>query len=131
MTVNDELLEGRRPEPIPVELATGDGLPPGELRIDIELLGDAMLIMAVAGEVDCLTQPALESALSALNLRRADTLILDLRGIGFLTARGAWALADAARRALVHDVELRVLPSPVVRRVSDLLGLGPRFLPPR
>jgi anti-anti-sigma factor len=131
MTVHDELLDGPRAEPIPLGASVEDGVAWADLRIEIELLGDAMLIMEVAGEVDCLTQPALEAALGSLDLCRADTLILDLRGIEFLSARGASALAAAAHRAVRHDVELRVLPSPTVSRMTALLGLNPRFLPVR
>jgi len=128
MTVHDELLDGRRAESLPLGVSAEGGVASADLRVEIELLGDAMLIMEVAGEVDCLTQPVLDAALGSLDLCRADTLILDLRGIEFLSARGASALAAAARRAVRHDVELRVLASPMVSRMTGLLGLNARFL---
>jgi anti-sigma B factor antagonist len=107
---------GRRAgERRPREVLTG-------LTVSREFCGD-ITCLTVAGEVDLSTAPLLAAALRPHPMETADTLVVDLQEVSFISARGIDILVAAAHRASRQGTHLRVLPSHPVLRVATLLGL--------
>ena len=78
-------------------------------------------IVTVSGDLDISNADALEATVASIVAQRAERLIFDLRGLRFIDSAGIAVLLRAAAR--VNDVNLRH-PSPAVRRVIELTGLG-------
>src|SRR3981081_1489916 len=75
-------------------------------------------VLVVAGEIDLLTSPALQSALDVLNGR----VIVDLYGVSFMDCAGIGVLAAAQRRLSAAGGTLRLRsPQEHVRRSLELL----------
>jgi len=94
------------------------------------------VVICVAGEVDLLTAPVLESALDdQLNgSSQGGAVEVDLADVAFLSARGISALVVAAKSAAQKEVDFRVTGCrPSVLRllnivgVAELLGLSPHL----
>jgi anti-anti-sigma factor len=84
------------------------------------------VVICVAGEIDLLTAPVLESVLDQLNgSSQGCTVEVDLADVVFLSARGISALVVAARSAARKRVDFRVTGCRrSVRRVIDIAGLA-------
>jgi anti-anti-sigma factor len=61
---------------------------------------DDVVWLALAGELDVFTAPQLRSALGEAAPRRNETLVLDLRGLGFIDSSGLAVILGAHERAL-------------------------------
>jgi anti-sigma B factor antagonist len=86
--------------------------------------------VAVRGEVDIATAPALEQALETAIRESAGALVVDLSGVEFLDSSGLQVLLRA--RALLgrEDRALAVVcPRGPVRRVFELSGVSELFAP--
>jgi anti-anti-sigma factor len=85
--------------------------------------GDAV-VMAVAGEIDIATAPALAQALAELSATGASPhdgpVIVDLSEVTFMDSTGVNSLVKAKRDGI--DVQLRS-PGPLAARVIELTGL--------
>lgn len=87
-----------------------------------------MAILAVRGEMDMATVPALEERLEAAIRESVGAFVLDLSGVDFLDSTGLGVLLRA--RALLgrEDRALAVIcPYGRVRRVFELSGLSTVF----
>ncbi|MET8094192.1 STAS domain-containing protein [Micromonospora sp. NPDC005220] len=92
-------------------------------RLDVQVsVGDQLVLMRVAGEVDIATVAALRSALWSAPAR--PVLQLELSGLRLLSAAGVRALLAAHLRVRARGGELVLVdPSPVVARVLRVSGL--------
>jgi anti-sigma B factor antagonist len=77
--------------------------------------------LKIAGELDISTVGSVRSAFDHVTATRPATLILDLSELRFIDSSGLALLLVAARE--VGSVKLRN-PSPPVRRVIEITGLG-------
>ncbi|MEV4120243.1 STAS domain-containing protein [Micromonospora sp. NPDC049645] len=92
-------------------------------RLDVQVsVGDRMVLMRVAGEVDIATVAGFRSALWSAPAR--PVLQLDLSELRLLSAAGVRALLAAHLRVRARGGELVLVdPSPVVARVLRVSGL--------
>ena len=85
---------------------------------------DDELVVAVRGEIDMLTAPALEEELEDGIGKRPEILVVDLSGVTFLDSSGCNALIRGKRRADAHAIGLELAGlSPSCRRVLEIGGL--------
>jgi anti-sigma B factor antagonist len=101
-------------------------LPPvpssGQVAVTTEEHGPAV-VLAIAGEVDLLTAPQLQDALThALNSRPA-VLVVDLSQVEFLASPGLAALVGAYRDAGEHTALRVVAENSATFRPLHLTGL--------
>jgi len=78
-------------------------------------------IVTVSGDLDMSNADTLEAAVASIAAERPERLIFDLSDLRFMDSAGIAVLLGAA--AQVNVVQLRD-PSPAVRRVVELTGLG-------
>ena len=80
-------------------------------------------VVAVSGEVDVYSAPALRDGLTEL-LESGTSVVVDLTEVGFLDSTGLGALVAARNDAEDQDAELVLrAPSDRVRRILDVTGL--------
>jgi anti-sigma B factor antagonist len=109
--------------------APGDSPAPPLLTIS-ELVEQHAVLLTLAGEVDMLTAPRLESALGRAldgSAGGVQLVVVDLTGVGFLGSDGLEVLSRAAGSARERGRRVRVVAEAgqQVRRPIDLSGLGP------
>ncbi|WP_040405834.1 STAS domain-containing protein [Amycolatopsis nigrescens] len=81
--------------------------------------------VVVTGELDLLTGPQLQEALTKLlDERRSSRIIADLTGVTFFDSSALNVLLQAQRQAAELQVALSVVPSRQVRRVIELTGVA-------
>jgi anti-anti-sigma factor len=93
---------------------------------EIVASGPSLHRLAVAGEIDLLTSPALERFLRYHldDVKPGTTITVDLSRVGLLSAVGIGVLVQTAQAARRNGVRLVVGPvSPQVRRVLALIGV--------
>jgi anti-sigma B factor antagonist len=105
--------------------------PPAGLDIAHRVVGGT-LVVAVAGEIDLDTAPALHAAVTAAIRQTAgEPCILDLTAVTFLGSAGLTALLDATRVSEARREPLRIVVDsnrPVIRPIAitgldDVLSL--------
>jgi len=84
--------------------------------------------VAVAGEIDLQSAPALEEALQEA-CERGTTIELDLHEVSFIDSAGIRAILEARASFAAHDVELLMVPSRhrAPHRTFELSGLLDRL----
>jgi anti-sigma B factor antagonist len=98
-----------------------------ELELDGAALGEAPGL-AVRGEVDAATAPALEERLEAAIRESVGSFVLDLSAVDFLDSAGLRVLLRARGLLGREDRSLVVIsPHGPVRRVFELSGLSTVF----
>ena len=81
--------------------------------------------LVVRGELDLATVDGLRHQLDAVIAESHSPAYVDLSGVTFFDSSSITVLVDAHRSAPAHGSELVIVsPSPVCRRVFDILGLG-------
>lgn len=81
-----------------------------------------ILVLYVAGEIDRLTLPVLEHALTAAVDQRPGDLVVDLAAVGFCCVRGFALLVTAATTAQANGIRFAMSGlSPHLTRVATLL----------
>jgi anti-sigma B factor antagonist len=100
----------------------------GELDIDLACFG-SQAVLAVGGEVDLATAPALREALaSALHRPGVEVLVIDLTKVSFLDSTGVSTLTTADKQSLQRGVQIRLCGlSPGLHRVLAIVGLADRW----
>lgn len=97
--------------------------PPGaHLAIEIDLT-DEVATLAITGELDLTTRPALASQLSVALQSRPRRLIVDLAGTSFLDCGSARLIVSAGQFLPGGGRPVIRHPSRAVRRVLELTGL--------
>jgi anti-sigma B factor antagonist len=83
------------------------------------------VVLTVVGEVDLLTAPSLLEAARAEFGAGCRSLVLDLAGVEFCSARCIGTLIEVRRLAEEHGAAVRFAhPSAEVRRIAGLVGAG-------
>jgi anti-sigma B factor antagonist len=84
---------------------------PASTGLDIvHLEVDGMLVIAVVGEIDLVTAPALHQAVTAgIDQTRGEPCVLDLTAVTFLGSAGLAALVEATRLAEARREPLRIV----------------------
>jgi anti-anti-sigma factor len=80
------------------------------------------VVLEVIGEVDLATEGRFLAALEQAVDNRANAFVVDLRAVTFLSVVGLRHLV--AVDAVAGDGVIRLVPSPVVRRVIELAGVA-------
>ncbi|MGW2460456.1 STAS domain-containing protein [Streptomyces sp. NPDC001761] len=90
--------------------------------------GPGPTVLALRGEIDLLTAPALSARLDALTARPRPDLVLDLRPTEFIDCAGLGVLCRARNRVLARGGRLRlVTDSARFLRLLRVTGLGDVF----
>ena len=110
------------------ELFEGDRAPrPGELRIETARLG-TRIELTLAGELDLISAPQLESELMAVESPDAGELLLDLAEVQFIDSTGLRVLLGATKRADVTGQKLLVRHlRGQARRLFEIAGVIEQF----
>lgn len=91
--------------------------------VSTSLAPRGFVAVAVNGEVDLLTAPQLDAALTAAQ-HQSSAVLADLREVGFLGSAGLSVLVEAARRATEHGARFAVLATAhAVIRAIEITGL--------
>ncbi len=112
-------------QPVSVPVISGSGAAADRLRCDTEIRGHAV-VMRARGEVDGFTlsswQRAVRAAASAIVA--PGPLIIDLRGLDFISCRAFAVLAEQATWCRGRGIDLRLVSTaPIVTRVITAAGL--------
>jgi anti-anti-sigma factor len=115
-------------------VAGSDSLPVGSDRSDLRLLGrqvgDDVVVVSVAGELDMATVPQLRAYLVDKTVSCPAHLVLDLSAVTFLASQGIAVLIEAGEGLEGIHGELHltgVTTNRSVQRVLEVTGLLARF----
>ncbi len=98
-------------------------VPPPELTC-LASLGHGEAVVAVTGELDLSTAPALSRSLADVLDQRPQRVTLELGRLEFIDSTGLTLLVRTSNRLKEHDGTLRLAhPTPPVRRVLEIVGL--------
>lgn len=97
------------------------------MNVTSRLVGDRRVV-AVEGEIDLSNVDALQAALAGGPEPPPATLVVDLRGVGFMDSMALGAILEASVRAADDGRSLRVVCGPAARRVIDAAGLDGRLV---
>ncbi len=105
---------------------------PGGLNLDLRCrqIGNDVIVVSVAGELDLATAPQLRAYLVDKTASRPAHLVLDLGGVTFMASAGIRLLIEAHSGSDGIHGELHltgVTTNPRVRRVLQLTGLLAEF----
>ena len=124
------MINQRRPDPAPAEgdAAAVSPSPPDYAPFSAELhAAGGATVLRLAGEVDLAVEERMRGALDALLATDSDTLMIDLRGLGYMDSTGVQRLLaaqvaadEAGRRMLLHVGD-------AARRILVLCGVLDRF----
>ena len=96
-------------------------------RVEVRNHGRAAVI-AVSGELDLASSPALQEELDRLASSDAELLIIDLRELDFMDSTGLSVLVRAHQRAEEQGRRLAMVKGPQqVQRLLSLTGVGDRL----
>src|SRR6478609_9042888 len=85
-------------------------------------------VLAVSGELDMATAPAVRERLHALLADGHERLIVDLDNVGFLDSTALGVLVGVLKRVRTQDGDLRlVCNAPRVRKVFEITRLDQAF----
>lgn len=84
------------------------------------------VVLSVSGEVDLVTGPGLEQAITA-HLGDAHHVVLDLTAVTFFGSFGLATLVKTNEVATNRGVELALVPNRLVRRTMDLTSTAALF----
>jgi anti-sigma B factor antagonist len=96
-------------------------------RLEVRSEGRATVI-AVSGELDLASSPALQEELDRVASSDSKLLIIDLRELDFMDSTGLSVLVRAHQRAEEHGRQLAMVKGPQqVQRLLSLTGVGDRL----
>lgn len=87
----------------------------------------ACLWLAMGGELDIFSAPQLRAALREAKPGPSETLVLDMRGLGFIDSSGLAVILGAhepANREQANPVKIVIKGSPAVESLFELIGAG-------
>lgn len=110
----------------PERLPSSDiGRPATALGVEIRTDGAHLLEVRLQGEIDIVTIPALDEALSAALDGHSGNVVVDLADVDFIGVGGLEALCSQARRLRQRGGQLTVSsPSALTLRVIHILGVA-------
>jgi anti-sigma B factor antagonist len=89
---------------------------------------EAATVIAVSGELDLASSPALQEELDRAQNANARLLIIDLRGLDFMDSTGLSVLVRAHQRADEEGRQLAMVKGPQqVQRLLSLTGVADRL----
>ena len=98
-----------------------------DFRVEVHTEGRATVI-AVGGELDLASAPALEAELEAAAQSDAELLVLDLRELEFMDSTGLSVIVKAHQRLSEEGRALSLVRGPQqVQRLLDLTGVAERL----
>ncbi len=98
------------------------------LSLDVDLVGDDVVLIAAVGDIDRSTAPALSDSLRRASVDRNGTVLVDLCEVELLDSSGISVLLGALRRLTRNGRRLLLAcPPGHVRRVFELTGLAETF----
>jgi anti-sigma B factor antagonist len=99
------------------------------LRVAIDQPMPGVRVVRVAGELDMLTAPQLDSCLLSQIDVRGGHVVVDLSKVTFLGAAGLGTLARAQEAATCHHIELHLagVDHRAIARPLEITGLRPTF----
>ncbi|QIS13238.1 anti-sigma factor antagonist [Nocardia arthritidis] len=106
---------------------SGDAYPLAETMTTSVVEHEGATVLAVAGEVDLATAPALESAIEGILSGKPAALIIDLSAVSFLASAGMAALVAAHKRAGAATVMAVVAEGPATSRQLKMTSLDQVF----
>ena len=96
-------------------------------RLEVRSQGQATII-AVSGELDLASSPALQEELDRAAVADAQLLIIDLRGLDFMDSTGLSVLVRAHQRIEEQGRRLAMVKGPQqVQRLLSLTGVADRL----
>ena len=96
-------------------------------RLEVRSQGQATII-AVSGELDLASSPALQEELDRAAVSNSQMLIIDLRGLEFMDSTGLSVLVRAHQRSEDQGRELAMVKGPQqVQRLLNLTGVAERL----
>lgn len=96
-------------------------------RVEVNREGDA-IVLAIAGELDLSSSPALEDEIAKAIQTDATSLVIDLRELEFVDSTGLGVLVKANQLATDAGREFGLVRGgPQVERLLDLTGLADRL----
>lgn len=99
-----------------------------ELDITVRKASEDTAVVAVAGEIDVYTSPALQSRLVEVLRDGSSSVILDLSNVTFLDSTGLGVLITALKRCRSADGDLTLVTAqPNVLKVLEITGLNDVF----
>jgi anti-anti-sigma factor len=97
---------------------------PGQLDIQIRSI-DQATVLAVSGDLDSLTAPALTEAIGTTLAGQATSLIVDLSELDFLASAGMTVLVQGQEAATKNSKRFCVVANgPTTSRPMELVGLN-------
>jgi anti-anti-sigma factor len=98
-------------------------------RLSLETsVADRATVVALSGELDLAGAVALEQELARLEAEAAESVVLDLRGVGFMDSSGLRLIAVSSQRAQERGRRLALVPGPEqVMRVFDITRMRERL----
>src|SRR4051812_25424349 len=86
-----------------------------------------VVCLVVEGEIDDQTVARFTEAIFEVVTTADAAAVLDLNGVSFFGSEGIGSLITGQALADDHRVELIIEPSPIVRRVLEVVGLADYF----
>jgi anti-anti-sigma factor len=106
----------------------GGGLSGGEkLQVRVHWPGARVVVVQARGALDMAGQPLVAESVRDGLRGRPGALVLDFSAATFFDSAGASALLDAEERAARDAVTVRLVSSPPVDRLLELVGRGGWF----
>ena len=98
------------------------------LGLDISRPRPAMVVLEVRGEIDTVTAPRVEAALTEVQSGEDAALVVDLSRVTFLASSGLVVLIGAAHRAQARGSRIRLVAATrAVRRPLEITGSDQLF----
>ena len=98
-----------------------------QFRLEVRSQGEATII-AVSGELDLASSPALQEELDRVSASGTEMLIIDLRELDFMDSTGLSVLVRAHQRAEEQGRRLAMVKGPQqVQRLLSLTGVADRM----
>jgi anti-sigma B factor antagonist len=89
---------------------------------------DSAVVLAISGELDLSSSPALEEEVAKAIGSDASIVIIDLRELEFIDSTGLGVLVKSNQRAIDEDREFALVKGgPQVERLLSLTGLAERL----
>jgi anti-anti-sigma factor len=93
-------------------------------RLTVEPAADGTAVVAITGELDLSTVPALRGALAGARERSARRVVVDLTDVTFVDSVGVGAILQAKRRlGAGGDLSVVVAPETYARVIFDAVGV--------